>query len=69
MRKIKLLLATITMSIIMSSTAIAGTWAQDTTGWYYQNDDGTCPTNQWFQDYDGKWYYLNETGYMLTNGL
>lgn len=36
MRKTKLLLTAITMSIIMSSTAIAGTWTQDTTGWYYQ---------------------------------
>ena len=50
MRKTKLLLTAITMSIIMSSTAIAGTWTQDTTGWYYLNDDGTYPANQWLQD-------------------
>lgn len=68
MKKTKLLLATLTMSMALSSTALAGTWLQDNTGWYYQNDDGSFPTNQWFQDFDGRWYYLNESGYMLTNG-
>ncbi|MGP8314695.1 hypothetical protein ACG0Z4_27900 [Enterocloster aldenensis] len=68
MKKTKLLLATLTISMALSSTALAGTWLQDNTGWYYQNDDGSFPTNQWFQDFDGRWYYLNESGYMLTNG-
>lgn len=68
MKKTKLLLATLTISMALSSTALAGTWLQDGTGWCYQNDDGGFLTNQWFQDFDGKWYYLNESGYMLTNG-
>ena len=68
MKKTKLLLAVISMSTAMSMTALAGEWKQDTTGWWYQNDDGTYISNQWFQDFDGKWYYLNESGYMLTNG-
>ena len=41
---------------------------QDDSGWWYQNNDGSYISNQWFQDFDGKWYYLNESGYMLTNG-
>lgn len=27
------------MSLAMSMTAFAGQWMQDTTGWWYQNDD------------------------------
>ena len=68
MRKTKLFLTTLAMSMVLSSTALAGTWMQDSAGWYYQNDDGSFPTNQWFQDFDGKWYYLNESGYMLVDG-
>lgn len=68
MRKTKLFITTLAMSMVLSSTALAGTWMQDSAGWYYQNDDGSFPTNQWFQDSDGKWYYLNESGYMLVDG-
>ena len=68
MRKTKLFITTLAMSMVLSSTALAGTWMQDSAGWYYQNDDGSFPTNQWFQDFDGKWYYLNESGYMLVDG-
>lgn len=68
MKKAKLLLAVLGTSAIMSMTSFAGEWKQDTSGWWYQNDDGSYLANQWFQDFDGKWYYLNESGYMLTNG-
>lgn len=68
MKKAKLLLAVLGTTAIMSITSFAGEWKQDTSGWWYQNDDGSYLTNQWFQDFDGKWYYLNESGYMLTNG-
>lgn len=53
MRKTKLFITTLAMSMVLSSTALAGTWMQDSAGWYYQNDDGSFPTNQWFQDFDG----------------
>ena len=68
MKKAKLLLAVLGTTATMSMTSFAGEWKQDTSGWWYQNDDGSYLTNQWFQDFDGKWYYLNESGYMLTNG-
>ncbi|WP_270471656.1 hypothetical protein [Hungatella hathewayi] len=68
MKKAKLLIATLAMSAVMATTALAGEWKQDQAGWWYQNDDGNYQTNQWFQDFDGTWYYLNESGYMLTNG-
>lgn len=68
MKKAKLLLAVLGTSAIMSMTSFAGEQKQDAFGWWYQNDDDSYLANQWFQDFDGKWYYLNESGYMLTNG-
>jgi hypothetical protein len=41
-------------------------WKQDTNGWWYQNDNGGYPVNCW-QDINGKQYYFNESGYILTN--
>ncbi|MBE7723230.1 MAG: hypothetical protein E7244_01935 [Enterocloster citroniae] len=41
MRKTKLFIATLAMSMLLSSTSLAGTWqAQDNGQWKYQNDDG-----------------------------
>lgn len=66
MRKAKVLLATISLIASMSITSFGGEWKQDSMGWWYQNDDGSYTVNQW-QEIDGKQYYFNETGYMLTN--
>ncbi len=68
MRKIKLVVATIIATAVMSMTAFAGQWKQDTTGWWYQNDNGSYPINCW-QDINGKQYYFNEPGYMLANTI
>ena len=57
MRKVKLLIATLTMSAIMASTALAGEWKQDQMGWWYQNDDGSHQINQWLNE-SGDWYYF-----------
>ncbi len=43
----------------------AASWKQNTSGWWYENDDGSYPSNQWKQ-VDGKWYYFNSSGYMAT---
>lgn len=66
MRKAKLLIATLAMSAIMASTALAGEWKQDQTGWWYQNDDGSHQINQWLNE-SGDWYYFGSDGYMLTS--
>lgn len=42
-------------------------WAQDSKGWWIQNTDGSYLTNAWYQNTDGKWYYMGADGYMLTN--
>ena len=34
--------------------------------WWYQNSDGSYPTNSW-QAIDGAWYYFDGNGYMLSN--
>ena len=41
-------------------------WHQNATGWWYQNSDGSYPTNKW-QKINEKWYFFNENGYCLTN--
>lgn len=66
MKKAKLLLTTVAMAAAMSFTAFAGEWKQDTTGYWYQNDDGSFPTNTW-QEISGKQYYFGADGYMLAN--
>lgn len=66
MRKTKVLVTTMALVASMSITTFAGEWKQDATGWWYQNDDGSYPVNQW-QEIGGKQYYFNETGYMLVN--
>lgn len=52
----------------MCMTTFAGEWKQDATGWWYQNDDGGYPVSTW-QEIDGKQYYFNENGYLLTNTI
>ena len=41
-------------------------WQKTANGWWYQNSDGSYPTNKW-QQINGKWYFFNEDGYCLTN--
>ena len=40
-------------------------WKKTSTGWWYDNGDGTYPKNEW-KYIDGKWYHFNERGYMQT---
>lgn len=60
------------MVMSMSITAFAGQWQSDANGWWYQNDDGSYPTNTW-QWIDGnndgtaESYYFNPQGYCLMN--
>ena len=47
----------------------AGTWIQDSTGWWYQNKDGSYPAAGWqLLTYNGtsEWYHFDEKGYMQT---
>lgn len=54
------------MVLLFPIISLAG-WEHDGTGTRYNNDDGTYKTG-WYQDVDGKWYYLDDnTGYILKN--
>lgn len=66
MKKIPLLLLAAALSIGFGTVTYAGEWKQDGTGYWYQNDDGGYPINQW-KEIDGKQYYFGADGYMLSN--
>lgn len=66
MKKVQLFITTAILSTVMGMTALAGEWKQDTIGWWYQNDGGGYPVNCW-QNINGKEYYFNESGYLLTS--
>ena len=42
-------------------------WEPIDKGWKFKQEDGTYWTNAWRQDSNGKWYYLNEDGWMLKD--
>lgn len=47
-----------------------GTWERNEIGYWYRRPDGTWPAAEWMQDpADGKWYYFNEQGYMMTGWI
>lgn len=60
------------MSLSLSLPAFAGQWISNSTGWWWQNDNGSWPANSW-QWLDGnkdgiaECYYFNSEGYMLAN--
>ena len=72
MKREKVLAASILLAVSMSGTAFAGEWKQDSIGWWYQNDDGSYPSNtwQWIDgNYDGiaESYFFDANGYCLMN--
>lgn len=72
MGKVRLLVATVVISFVMSFASFAGQWQSDSNGWWYQNDDGTYPVNSWKwidgnSDGVSECYYFNEKGYCLVN--
>ena len=58
----------VAMTLIMNMPAYAGEWKQDSSGWWYQNDDGSYPSNQW-KEIEGKQYYFDQSGYKLVNAI
>lgn len=54
------------MTWTIAMTSFAGQWQQNTQGWWYQNDNGSYPTNGW-QWIGGKSYYFDSRGYCLMD--
>ena len=46
-KKIMTLALTAAMAASMGMTAFAGQWVQNTTGWWWQEDNGSYPVSQW----------------------
>ncbi|WP_125141370.1 hypothetical protein [Clostridium transplantifaecale] len=65
MKKLSTFLVAACLSMMVSMTSFAGQWEQNTTGWWYQNDDGSYPASQWVT-IDEKLYYFDADGYMKT---
>ena len=69
MRRMKKAIAIVIATATMASqamTAMAAEWKQDNTGWWYQEDNGSYPTNCW-KWINGRCYYFDSNGYMLAS--
>lgn len=64
MKKMRLVAATLALMTALTFPTYAAEWKQDNVGWWYQNDDGSYPTNKW-QEINGVQYYFGNDGYML----
>ena len=49
----------------LRSYTYTGKWHKNTKGWWYADQSGWYPKNQW-QKIDGKWYYFKADGYMAA---
>lgn len=68
MKGIKVLIMTLAITALTTFPVFAE-WKQEGDGrWWYQNDDGGYPANQWME-IDGKQYYFGEDGYILSNAF
>ena len=63
MKRIPIILTIASITLTTPFFTFAGEWKEDTTGYWYQNDDGSSPSESW-QNINGKWYYFKPNGYM-----
>lgn len=68
MKKHILFITTALACSIMTFSSFAGEWKLDEKGYWYQNDDGNYSVNSW-QEINGKQYYFDANGYMLSNTI
>lgn len=69
MRRMKKALAIVIATATMASQAMpamAAEWKQNEIGYWYQEDNGSYPTNSW-KWINGRCYYFDSNGYMLAN--
>lgn len=53
------------MIVLLPVISQAGTWKKNSTGWWWQEDNGSWPANQW-KYIHGTWYAFDGNGYMRT---
>lgn len=54
-------------SLLTGGTTVTEGWRHNSTGWWWQNADGSYPHDAW-KKIDGKWYYFDADGYAVVNG-
>ena len=69
---VRILGASLLLSTVTVMTSYAGSWQKDGRGWWWQEDNGSYPTNAWCwldgnQDGVSECYYFDGNGYMLAN--
>ena len=72
MKKTTAICFALTFAAAAAFPAYAGTWRQNSSGWWYLNDDGTYPAGGWqWIDSNGdgtaECYYFYADGYMASN--
>ncbi len=71
-KKLLVTVCTTLLTFSMTTPVFAAGWQNNATGWWWQNNDGSWPSNSW-QWLDGnndgvaECYYFNGEGYMLAN--
>lgn len=72
-KSFKIMITMILMTVVIPGTiAYAGTWKQDSIGWWWQEDNGSYPVNEW-QWIDGngdgtaECYCFDGRGYLYCN--
>ena len=68
-KKLMCSVSAVTVSALLVIPVMAANEAQckrNDKGWWYEEADGSYPTNQW-RFINNKWYYFDNIGYMLEN--
>ena len=60
-----LLAGTILATSLTPMPVSAASWKKNSVGWWYEEDNGSYPANQWKQ-INGNWYWFNKNGYMAN---
>lgn len=60
-----LLAGTLIATSALPVTVNAASWKKDAVGWWYQEDNGSWPANQW-KKIGGQWYWFQSNGYIAT---
>lgn len=71
-KRILLLAATASIMYLTAAPTYAGEWKADTRGWWWQNDDGSYPSDCWKWldgNMDGVYehYYFDRDGYLVSD--